>query len=91
MTTTVEESPVKVLTRSEIFDLFALDRDVRKSTGGIGFFTPPVARIFEKAALLGESSLNVDEVGALFAGISELSYGLGRQTTPPHSPAAVTE
>ena len=76
------------LNRGQIFDLFALDRDVRKSTG-MGFFPSPIAKIFEKYALLGAESLDVEEVRAIFENMQRVGMeditplGIGGNSSSP--------
>lgn len=55
-----------VLTRSDIYDLYALDREVRKSCG-VGILPPVVNRVFEKIVFVGEDSVKPEEVEAAFA------------------------
>lgn len=61
-------SPI-LLTRSELYDLHALNQDAIKSLG-IGFLPPQIGRVVEKAALLGTESLDPDTVNALFADLT---------------------
>ena len=56
----------KVLSRSEIFDLYVMNRDAEKALG-LGFLPPAVSRIFEKYALLGADSISEEAVQNAFA------------------------
>ena len=63
----IDTSPIKdTLSRSDVYDLYVADRDVRASFG-MGFLPPCVAKVFEKYSLIGPDSVDAEVVAAAFS------------------------
>ncbi len=54
-------SDTVILTRSDIFDLYKTDLEIRKAYG-IGILPPIIAKHFEKYAILGPEAVNPEKV-----------------------------